>query len=139
MPDHTDRDQRIDRLRQAAAARSADAVARAHRAITSLLARETALTFAIVAAEAQVSESFLYKHTELHDRITSARRPGRRPQARSEKESASAASLRIQLDVITERLAKANERNAGLVKENEALRGEVSDLRARLRRPTGSS
>lgn len=127
---------RTDGLRAAAANRSADAIARAHRAITSRTARDAQVTFATVAAEAAVSESFLYKHRELNDRIKTARRPIGRPRARSQSEAASTASLRIQLEVITARLAAVSERNELLAAENEALRGEISDLRAVRRRRT---
>jgi hypothetical protein len=128
-----DREQRVERLREAAATRSADAIARAHRAVTTLVARGGTVTFASVAAEAHVSESFPCKHSELRDRIAAARR-----KARSSHDAASAASLRVQLDVVIDRLNKTNARNALLAKENETLRGEVSDLRARLRRLAAS-
>lgn len=134
MPDANDRNQRVERLREAAAGRSADATARAHRAITVLANRGTAVTFAAVAAEAKVSESFLYKHRELGDRIRSERRPVGRPQSRSAREAASAASLRVQRDVLAQQLEKAKLRIAELEAENAALRGEISDLRATRRR-----
>ena len=134
MSDGQDREQRVERLRKAAATRSAEAIARAHRALTALAARGAAVTFASVAAEAEVSESFLHKHPELRDRVRHGRRPNGRPKARSSKEAASAASLRVQLDVVTERLAEAKRTINQLKQENEALRGAVSELRAQLRR-----
>lgn len=134
VPDQQDRRLRIARLRDSAAARSADAVARAHRAITVLANREAPVTFASVAAEAQVSQSFLYKHEELTNRIRQTGRPKTRSQARSSAEAASAASLRVQLGVATERLEKANRVIADQAATIEALRGEIADLRARLRR-----
>jgi Family of unknown function (DUF6262) len=136
VPDEADRNDRVERLRLAASTRSAEAIARAHRAITALAARGEAVTFASVAAEAGVSESFLYKHQELGDRVREARKPVGRPKARSTKEAASAASLRVQLDVVTDRLAKAHEKIVALTSEVEMLRGTVADLRARARRPS---
>lgn len=135
MPDSKSRHRRVERLRESAAARSANAIARAQRAITVLTSRGSAVTFASVAAEAGVSESFLYKHVELADRIRAGRRPAGRPTVRSPKEAASAASLRVQLDVLVERLKEANKKIEKLAAENETLRGEVSDLRAKVQRP----
>jgi hypothetical protein len=96
-----------------------------------LTSRGSAVTFASVAAEAHVSESFLYKHQELADRIRTGRRPAGQSKARSRQEAASAASLRVQVHVLIERLEAADLKIKALTAENEALRGEVSDLRAR--------
>ncbi|WP_434438456.1 DUF6262 family protein [Lentzea sp. E54] len=134
MPDQQGRDRRVARLRESAETRSADAVARTHRAITVLANREAPVTFASVAAEAQVSQSFLYKHGELTERIKKVGRPRSGSRARNGAEAASAASLRVQLAVATEKLEKANQTIAEQTTTIEALRGEVSDLRARLRR-----
>jgi hypothetical protein len=126
--------QRTARLKESAVARSADAVARAHRAITVLVNRDVPVTFASVAAEAGVSESFLYKHQELGDRIRQQRKPRTRPKARNNAEAASAASLRVQIGVLADQVEKANEKIRTLTAENEMLRGAVTDLRARQRR-----
>ena len=133
------RQARTRQLRDAAEARAADSLARARRAIIALNARSEPVTFTAVAAEANVSLSYLYKQPGLaseirqyHDmgmpRPRQPHVPGRSP--------ASADSLRTQLTVAADRLRTLEREVRDLRAENETLRGEVLDLRRRQHRAT---
>jgi hypothetical protein len=74
-----DRERRTARLAEAAAARTADAAARARRAITKLNATGQPITFVSVARTAGVSTSFLYQHPELNFGAKSASTVPMRP------------------------------------------------------------
>lgn len=133
------RQARTRQLRDATAARSADSLARARRAIIALTARDVAVTFAAVAAEAKVSLSYLYKQPELASEIRQHRSaPRPQPcQARAGRNPASADSLRTQLTVAADRLRTLEREVRDLRAENEILRGEVLDLQRRQHRTTG--
>lgn len=132
------RQARTLQLHEAAAARSADSLARARRAIITLTARDAAVTFAAVAAEAKVSLSYLYKQPGLASEIRQRRSAvqARPRQGRvSGGNPASAESLRTQLTVAAGRLRALEREVRDLRTENEILRGEVLDLRRQHRTP----
>jgi hypothetical protein len=128
------RQARTRQLHDAAAARAADSLARARRAIIALNARSAPVTFTTVAAEAKVSLSYLYKHPDLASEIRQHRSAGQ-PRPRQDRNPrcspASADSLRTQLTVAAERLRTLDTEVRDLRAENEILRGEVLDLRRR--------
>lgn len=68
-----DRQQRITRLAEAAAARTADATARTRRALTKLNHTGQPITFVALARTAGVSTSFLYQHADLRREISAHR------------------------------------------------------------------
>lgn len=127
------RQARTRQLRDATAARAADSLARARRAIIALNTRGEPVTFAAVAAEAKVSLSYLYKQPRLASEIRQ-HRPAGRPQPRQGRSAASADSLRTQLTVAAQRLRTLEGEVRELRAENEILRGEVLDLRRRQHR-----
>jgi hypothetical protein len=131
------RQARTQQLKESAETRAADALARANRAIIILEARGEAITVASVAAQAGVSESYLYKHPDLQQEIR--RRRGDRPTrpGRTRQTSASAESLRTQLTVASERLKNLDAEVRRLRQENETLRGEVLELRRQRRTVEG--
>lgn len=136
------RQARTRQLHDAAATRSADSLARARRAIITLTARDAAVTFAAVAAEAKVSLSYLYKQPGLASEIRqrrSAGQPQQRPGRVSGRSPASADSLRTQLIVAADRLRTLEREVRDLRTENEVLRGEVLDLRRRQHRTPRAS
>jgi hypothetical protein len=109
-----------DPLRQAAARRTGDAVARAWAALAELARRGEQATFQAVAREARVSRQWLYTHPELRAEIervraTHAGQSGPRvpPMQRS-----SEASLRQRVE--------------GLLEENRRLRRDNGELREEL-------
>jgi hypothetical protein len=109
-----------DPLRQAAARRTGDAVARAWAALAELARRGHQVSFQAVAREACVSRQWLYTHPELRAEIeriraTHAGQTGSRvPLA----ERASDASLRQRIE--------------SLLDENRSLRKDVGELREEL-------
>lgn len=120
-----DRERRTARLAEAAAARTADATARARRAITKLRATGRPITFVSVARTAGVSTSFLYQHSELRREVGEHRtRTAGHPHTPTAS-SATVESLRT-------KLAVALQRNRALTEEIAVLRTENAALRSRL-------
>jgi hypothetical protein len=128
MPATDERAERIQRLKLAAAARSADAESRARRALVRLENTGRAVTFVEVARVSGVSTSFLYQHPGIRSDII-RRRSGPHKQTRSATEAASAASLRTKLRVTTARCSALAEEVTALRAENETLRSELVALR----------
>lgn len=123
-----DRERRIARLANAAAARSADTTARARRAITKLHHTGQPITFVSVARTAGVSTSFLYQHPELRREVREHRtRTADHPQTRTAS-SATAESLRTKVQVALQRNRDLTEEVAVLRSENEVLRSRVLEL-----------
>jgi hypothetical protein len=120
-----DRESRTARLAEAAAARTADATARARRAITRMHNTGQPVTFVSVARTAGVSTSFLYQHPELRREVgehrTRTAGHGSAPRA----SSATVESLRT-------KLAAAVQHNRDLTEEIAVLRNETAALRSRL-------
>lgn len=118
-----DREARQTRLRAAAGKKSAEAVARAHRAIVSLENRGQTVNFNTVAEVGYVSKDFLYSNTELRALIMQKRgRPAGPTVPASEGTEASAA---VKLQVVTAALERLRAENAHLRQENARLRGEI--------------
>lgn len=118
-----DREARETRLRAAARKKSAEAVARAHRAIVSLENRGQTVNFNTVAEVGSVSKDFLYNNTELRALITQKRgRPAGLAIPATEGTEASAA---VKLQVVTAALERLRAENAHLRQENARLRGEI--------------
>lgn len=129
MTKRSDYDERVERLAASARSRTAEARARAQRAIMALQARGAAVNFNTVAREGGVSKDFLYASTELSDRIKrirSAKVPiAYVPSAERPSEN----SARVQLTVLRESNAALRSENEDLRRENAVLRSEVVLLR----------
>ena len=135
-PDHAPtRTARIERLAHATAKRTADAEARARRAIIRLEQQNKPITIASIAAAAGVSTSYLYAHPDLSNAIRNHPLSGRSPLPRPREEQATAASLRTKLQVVKERLREVETQLGQALAENENLRGELVDLRRKQSRP----
>jgi len=128
------RQTRTERLAEAASKRSADAEARARRAVIRLDQQNKPVTFASVAAVAGVSTSYLYAHPALSTAIRSHRSATRQPAPRPREEQATAASLRTKLHVVTTRLHEAEALLRQARAENETLLGELVQLRRKQNR-----
>ncbi|MEN8704536.1 MAG: DUF6262 family protein [Nocardioides marinisabuli] len=121
------------RLTERAQKRSADSLAAARRAIMTLQARQEPVTPTTVAREAGVSVSYLASHPQLREEIRQLSWT-RQATPKAPPESPSEASLRIQLQVATERLREQEVELHRLRRENATLRGEVLELRRANRR-----
>jgi hypothetical protein len=119
-----DREARTARLAAAAATRTAEATARARRALTKLRSAGQPVTFTSVAESAGVSTSFLYQNADLRQAICDYRRTSS-PARTASANSATVQSLRTKLEV-------ALRRNRDLVEEVAALRAENETLRSSL-------
>ncbi|WP_241548384.1 DUF6262 family protein [Gordonia alkanivorans] len=122
-----DRAARTARLTAAARVRSADAEARARRAITRLHNSGQPITFTAIAQAAGVSTSFLYQHRELRTDII-GRRNSHAPNTKGRAQSVSPAtldSLRAKLTAATARNRQLAEHIGQLTAENQALRSRL--------------
>lgn len=128
------RQSRTERLAEAATKRSADAEARARRAIIRLEQQNKPITFASVATVAGVSKSYLYAHTALSTAIREHRSSTRSPTSRPREEQATVASLRTKLHVVTTRLHEVEAQLRQARTENETLLGELVGLRRKQNR-----
>lgn len=126
-----DRDARTARLAAAAATRTAEATARARRALTKLRSTGQPITFTAVAEIACVSTSFLYQNTDLRQAICDDRRRSSEPGRKTDASSATVESLRTKLDVALHRNRDLAEEVGALRAENEVLRSSVLELRGR--------
>lgn len=123
-----DRERRTARLAEAAAVRTADATARARRAITKLHATGQPITFVSVARTAGVSTSFLYQHPEIRREIDDHRTHKAVHPSTPAASSATVESLHTKLAVAVRRNRELTEEVAVLRTENEILRSRVLDL-----------
>lgn len=106
-------------LRAAAAARTQSATERARRALVELHERGEAISFAAVAARANVSRQFLYTQAELRAQIERLRNePPPTAAPPSSGERASNESVRTRLRATLD--------------ENKRLRDEIAELRDEL-------
>lgn len=117
-------------LERASRARSADALARARRAIVALEHRGERVNFNTVASEARVSKGYLYRQPDLRNMITDRRpRPPSTitpsPRAVMDRESAAQHKLAI----ATAALKRLRAENQQLRKEVAQLRGDLAHER----------
>jgi hypothetical protein len=98
---------RVEVLRKAAQARHRATVGRAEEALQDLVASGVPVTFARLAHVAKVSRSWLYRQDELRAAVQRHRRPNpATPRGRPGDQSASAGSLRQQLHVYRDEIAR---------------------------------
>jgi septation ring formation regulator EzrA len=127
------REARTRNLSKAAERRSEETLKRARGALIALHARGEEISYRTVAEEAGVSDSYLRKHPELSAQISALAGKFKPKAAPPSPTAATAASLRTKLTVTVERLKNVEEEARRLRQENEALRGEVLELRRRVR------
>lgn len=117
-------------LRAIAQARSADAAERARRALLDVHKRGEAITFASVAARANVSRQFLYTHTDLRAEIERLRGQSQSASARlPSSERASDESIRTRLRVALDENKRLREELAELRDELALTHGHVRELK----------
>lgn len=134
-----DRERRTARLAQATAARTADAAARARRAITKLHNTGQPITFVSIARSAGVSTSFLYQHPELRREICERRTHRSGHPSTPTASSATVESLRTKLAAVMQRNRDLTEEIAVLRTENTALRSRLLEQRSGLTRSAAPS
>lgn len=101
----------------AAKRRRADALSRAHTALTKALQAGEPITVSQLAATANVSRSWLYSEPTIRDQLAKVAAPARghrRPPATPGPNRASEASLRTRLDVAVERVRRLEVENRNL-------------------------
>jgi osmotically-inducible protein OsmY len=130
--------ERTRAIHQVAAGRSLDAAGRVRRALRELQKRGGEVTFAAVAAAANVSRQYLYTHSELRAEIEQLRGEqraalSRRPVA----ERASDESIRTRLRAALEDNQRLRQENTRLREELALAHGSVRELE--LARRTGRS
>ena len=129
-------DEHSNRLREAAAARTAGAADRARKALVDLHKRHETITFASVAARAKVSRQFLYTHADLRAEIERLRSE---PQAATAqpptRERASDESIRTRLRAALDENKRLREQIADLRDELALTHGHVRELELAKRAP----
>jgi hypothetical protein len=124
-----------DNLRKAAAARTAEAAARAENALVAMIKEGEPVTFRGLAAKSGVSLDFLYRNDGIRQRVEhhrSARPEQKRPsenQARKDQPSSVVRTLTAQLADLKRR---HREETAALRQALEQAHGENLALRRRL-------
>ena len=126
-----------DNLRRAAAAKTAAATARAEQGIRDIVRRGEPITFRGLAQSAGVSLDFLYRNTEIRQRVEHLRNQQRRtspvPPDRADPDQPSSV-----VRTLTAQLAELKRRHrvevSTLRQALEAAHGENLDLRRRLGR-----
>lgn len=115
-------------LAAAAAARSADTLARALTALADLTRTGQPATVAALARQARVSRSWLYAHPEL---LTDLPRPT--PDRPTTPAGIPPAAERASEQALRQRLSLAHARNQALTAEVTALRDQIAVLYGELR------
>ena len=135
-------DSRIANLRSAAARKSADAKARARRALVGLENRGAPINFNSVADEARVSKGFLYGDPDIRQQIIERRRQPPRllesgPRTANSREASAQVKLAVASDVIRQLRSEVEQLRA----ENVTLRGDLlsAQQKIRLRNPGRAS
>jgi hypothetical protein len=130
-----------DNLRRAAAAKTAAATARAEQGIRDMVRRGEPMTFRGLAQSAGVSLDFLYRNTEIRQRVEQLRNQQRRtspvPPDRADPDQPSSV-VRTLTAQLAELKRRHREEVSTLRQALEAAHGENLDLRRRLgREPVG--
>jgi outer membrane murein-binding lipoprotein Lpp len=126
-----------DNLRRAAAAKTAAATARAEQGIRDMVRRGEPITFRGLAQSAGVSLDFLYRNTEIRQRVEHLRNQQRRtspvPPDRADPDQPSSV-VRTLTAQLAELKRRHREEVSTLRQALEAAHGENLDLRRRLGR-----
>jgi outer membrane murein-binding lipoprotein Lpp len=126
-----------DNLRRAAAAKTAAATARAEQGIRDIVRRGEPITFRGLAQSAGVSLDFLYRNTEIRQRVEHLRNQQRRtspvPPDRADPDQPSSV-VRTLTAQLAELKRRHREEVSTLRQALEAAHGENLDLRRRLGR-----
>jgi len=124
-----------DNLRRAAAAKTAAATARAEQGIRDIVRRGEPITFRGLAQSAGVSLDFLYRNTEIRQRVEHLRNQQRRsppvPPDRADPDQPSSV-VRTLTAQLAELKRRHREEVSTLRQALEAAHGENLDLRRRL-------
>lgn len=115
---------RIDNLKQVQAARKEDSFNRVMKAIDDLQKRHEKINFHTVASVANVSVAYLYKYTEIKQRIAEIRNKQSSIPRQELKPATSTSQIKIE-SRLKERIKQLEKENKDLRCKNEALAGQV--------------
>jgi Family of unknown function (DUF6262) len=118
------RQYRIDNLKQAQAARKEDSLKRVNQALNNLKKRHEKINFHSVAREANVSVSYLYKYTDIKQRIAEIRNEQSLMPYEEFKSQPSPSAVKVQAR-LKERIKFLEKDNKELRRKNQALAGQV--------------
>jgi Family of unknown function (DUF6262) len=118
------RQDRIDNLKQAQAARKEDSLKRVNQALNNLKKRHEKINFHSVAREANLSVSYLYKYTEIKQRIAEIRNEQSLMPHEEFKSQPSPSGVKVQAR-LKERIKFLEKDNKELRRKNQALAGQV--------------
>lgn len=128
MATESTKEARIVRLNELQAERKQQALEKVEQTIERMQKLGRKINFSSVAAEANVSQSYLYKYPEIKTRIAEIRnQQSSMPQPRS-PESASAKSHQVIVSRLKDRIKKLEAEVTGLRNINEGLAGRVYRL-----------
>jgi hypothetical protein len=131
-----------DNLRQAAARKSAAALARAEQGLRELIRDEHPITFRGLAQTAGVSIDFLYRNTEIRQRVEQLRSQQRNTPHRTTNATHDDSPSSV-VRTLTAQLATIKQQHRAETKQLrqalEAAHGEILELRRQLGRPTPHS
>lgn len=127
------KEQRIAKLNAVQKQRKQDCIDRTEKAISKLLQNHERVSFGAVARSANVSVSYLYKYSEVKERIQNLRkqqvesaRKLTRPQTASEK------SKQVIINQLRERIKNLEWEKKELKKQNEKITGELYRIGTKL-------
>lgn len=115
---------RIDNLKQVQATRKEDSFNRVMKAIDDLQKRNEKINFHTVASVANVSVAYLYKYTEIKQRIAEIRNKQSSIPRQELKPATSTSQIKIE-SRLKERIKQLEKENKDLRCKNEALAGQV--------------
>jgi regulator of replication initiation timing len=121
-------EKKVEVLKKAADQKRQDALERTTRAINNLVDKSQPVTFSAVAQEAGVSIAYLYKYSDIKDKINhlkilqKANIKSSRPQPASDK------SRLVIINNLRERIKKLEEQNTKLNEQNRAIYGRICQL-----------
>ncbi len=125
------RELRVKTLRQTQEARKQDSLGRVYKAIERVQKSDAKITFQVIANEANVSVSYLYKYPEVKSQIAQLRSKQNSMPVPNLVQPSSSATLRAAAPTTTvfsrlkERIHQLEKENSELKRKNEALAGQV--------------
>ena len=121
---------RIDILKATAQQKKQQALERTEQAIRRLLQGDNRINFSSVAQEAGVSVSYLYKYTEIKERIQALRQHPNSGKKRMPSSPPSDRSRAVIIDQLRRRIQRLEAENQQLRQQQEAIYGRFYQLQA---------
>lgn len=123
------RDSRIAKLNAVAEKKKQEWLDRTEKAISSLFKKNEQISFGSVAREANVSISYLYKYSEIKERIQNLREQQKREVSkRTRPQTASEKSKQVIIDQLRNRIKALESERKEQVKEIQAMTGRLYEM-----------